>query len=94
MPPEEKSNKVENNTVKELVIRLDERVKGLCETADENIKRIGQLEEKTNTNQQKIENQIEKDISEVETELTWNRTYYIAGIIILIAVGIAKDLWV
>lgn len=85
--------KVENQTLKELVIRLDERVKQLCETADENINKIGQLEEKSNSNQQKIEEQIENDIDDVENEIAWNRRYYIVGIVILIAVGFVKDFW-
>lgn len=76
------SNK--ENSDHELLIRIDERVKGLCETTEELLKEQGELETKAKSN--------EKDIESIQDDISYNRKLYISGVLVTIFVFVMTQL--
>lgn len=64
------------STDSELLIRIDERVNHLCEQVDKVVKEQSKLQERSNQNQQNID-QLEDDIS-------YNRKIYIGGLMLTV----------
>lgn len=66
----------DDSTDSELLIRIDERVNHLCEQVDKVVKEQSRLQERSNQNEQNID--------QLEDDLNYNRKIYIGGLMLTV----------
>lgn len=67
----------------ERLIRIDERVKYLCDTTDKLVEKQGQLKTKAEEN--------EKDIEALDNDISYNRKIYIGGVVLTIFIFVVTQ---